>query len=91
MPQTNTCAGCRATWTGLSLCHCGGCHQTFGGAALFDAHRTQHGEFGTCRRPADMVMTSGVRAGEPVMFLREGVWRGPEMSDEDKLTRFGRR
>lgn len=91
MTQANTCSGCRATWTGLSACHCSGCHNTFAGLVLFDAHRTQHGEFGACRRPADMVMTSGFRRGEPVMFFREGIWRGPEMTEEQKFARFGDR
>jgi hypothetical protein len=88
--QLNTCSGCPATWTGVRACHCCRCHTTFAGVALFDAHRTQYGERGTCRRPADMVMTSGARTGEPVMFFRDGVWCGPEMSDEQKQ-RFGTR
>lgn len=87
----NTCSDCPATWTGLTVCHCSGCHQTFAGAGLFDVHRTQYSEHGTCRRPADMLTTSGIRTGEPVMFFREGMWRGPEMTDEQKLARFGRR
>ncbi len=84
MVQLNTCSGCPATWTGLSTCHCSGCHQTFAGVGLFDAHRTQYGESGKCRRPADMIVAGGLRAGEPAMFFREGVWRGPEMTDEEK-------
>jgi hypothetical protein len=91
MTQVNTCSGCRATWTGLSACHCSGCHNTFAGLVLFDAHRIQHGGSGACRRPADMVMTGGLREGEPVMFFREGIWRGPEMTDEQKFARFGDR
>lgn len=87
----NTCSGCSTTWTGVSACHCSGCHQTFAGANLFDAHRTQYGEHGTCRRPADMVATSGIRAGEPLMFFREGMWRGPEMTEEQKLAWSRRR
>jgi hypothetical protein len=87
----NTCGTCPATWTGTSACHCAGCHQTFVSATLFDAHRAQYGERGVCRRPADLTYTSGSRAGEPVMFFREGMWRGPEMTEEQKLARFGRR
>jgi hypothetical protein len=87
----NTCSTCSATWTGNSACHCAGCHHTFVSATLFDAHRTQHGERGVCRRPADLTFTSGQRAGDPVMFFREGMWRGPEMTEEQKLARFGAR
>ena len=90
MAQNNTCSGCSATWTGTSVCHCSSCHRTFAGVRVFDLHRTQYGEHGTCRRPADMIVTSGLRAGEPVMFLRDGIWRGPELSDEQK-SRFGQR
>ena len=90
MTPANTCSGCTATWTGSNACHCSGCHHTFAGVRLFDAHRAQYGEHGICRRPADMTMASGPREGEPIMFLRDGVWRGPEMTDEQKLERFGR-
>jgi hypothetical protein len=86
----NTCGSCSATWTGTSVCHCAGCHHTFVSSTLFDAHRTQLGERGVCRRPADLTLTSGPRTGEPVMFFREGMWRGPEMTEEQKLARFGR-
>ncbi len=90
-PAPNTCGTCSATWTGVSVCHCAGCHCTFVTATLFDAHRVQYGERGACRRPADLTFTSGPRSGEPVMFFREGMWRGPEMTEEQKLARFGRR
>ncbi|WP_458523948.1 FDXHR family putative zinc-binding protein [Mycobacteroides abscessus] len=33
------CNGCDSTWTGLTTCHCSGCHQTFGGISAFDQHR----------------------------------------------------
>jgi hypothetical protein len=29
--QYHGCSKCPAKWTGLSPCHCSGCHQTFGG------------------------------------------------------------
>jgi hypothetical protein len=31
-----------------------------------------------------MIVAGGLRAGEPAMFFREGIWRGPEMTDEEK-------
>jgi hypothetical protein len=87
MPITNTCGGCDATWGGTSPCHCAvpGCHQTFVGVSLFDAHRSQYGERGSCTHPTEVRN----RAGEQVMFLRDGMWRGPEMTDDQKTARFG--
>lgn len=74
------CGSCSAEWTGLSRAHCGACHRTFSGASYFDRHRTIAGEHGGCLDPA------GIRdaAGEPVMVLRDGLWAGPEMTDEEK-------
>jgi hypothetical protein len=31
------------------------------------------------------------RAGERVMFWRDGLWRAPEMTDEEKAAAFGER
>ena len=33
------CSGCRTTWTGLRVSHCGACHHTFTTPANFDRHR----------------------------------------------------
>lgn len=76
--RPNTCGGCPATWTGLSVAHCAACHETFSGVQLFDAHRSADGERGACIPPAEV---QG-RGGEQRMFFRDGMWRGPEMSDE---------
>jgi hypothetical protein len=78
MSTTHSCSGCTATWTGLAVCHCAaaGCHQTFGSISLFDAHRSQAGEHGHCLDPATIL-----RAGQCRMFLRDNIWRGPEMPD----------
>lgn len=84
---SHTCSGCEATWTAANTCHCSGCHASFAGVGLFDKHRAQYGEHGVCRRPADLTTTSG----EPVMFFRDGIWKGPQMTEEDKLVRFGRK
>jgi hypothetical protein len=46
---TITCNGCTRTWTGLSPCHCAGCHITFNSLRPFDIHRRS----GECRSPAD--------------------------------------
>jgi len=86
------CGGCDTTWTGTSPCHCGGsggCHRTFGSARYFDAHRVQYGDRGSCADPATVTIQTGTHAGEPFMVLRDGMWRGPEMTDEQKLARFG--
>lgn len=83
-----TCGGCDHVWTGLGAAHCAarGCHRTFSTTRLFDLHRsTRGGEHGTCADPEKIRN----RDGEPTMFFRDGMWRGPEMTDEQKLARFG--
>jgi hypothetical protein len=87
MSEIVTCARCPARWTGTRIAHCSGCHRSFGGLALFDMHRSHYGDRGTCLDPATLTVRSGVRAGEPAMFLRDGVYRGPEM-DEAATARF---
>lgn len=71
----NTCGGCDATWTASRAAHCGACHRTFSGVDLFDRHRDQRGEHGACLDPATLTDTHG----QPVMFFRDNMWRGPEM------------
>jgi hypothetical protein len=85
-PLQNTCGGCRARWAGDRPCHCSACHRTFAGVNLFDMHRTAKGERGECLPPA----TIRNRAEQPLMFFRNGMWRGPEMTDEQKAAAFGR-
>jgi hypothetical protein len=72
--RPNTCGRCAATWTGLSVAHCGGCHETFAAVSLFDLHRVDD----RCVQPG-LVLTRG---GERRLFWRDGMWRGPEMSPE---------
>jgi hypothetical protein len=84
----NTCGGCDATWTGDGRAHCSACHRTFAGVGLFDRHRSMAGERGACADPA--ALRHG-ETGEPVMFLRHGMWCGPEMTDEQKAAAFGGR
>lgn len=83
------CSGCDLQLGGVSACHCSSCHETFIGITFFDAHRNQYGERGRCLDPATITVTTGPRTGEPLMFFRDGYWRGPEMTDEQKLARFG--
>lgn len=73
------------TWTAPGAAHCAGCHRTWSGVALFDRHRTGYGEHGQCQDPAAMLDKSGA----PLCEFRDGMWRGPEMTDEQKLARFG--
>lgn len=86
-----TCGGCDATWTGTSICHCGNCHHTFSGLGLFDKHRSQYGDRGACLDPDTLTIQQGANLGEPLMHYRDGMWRGPEMTDEQKQARFGDR
>lgn len=74
--MANSCRGCNAAWTGNQACHCSNCHHTFSGITLFDIHRSQDGERGSCKSPEEF---STNQAGIQVMFLRSGMWRGPEI------------
>lgn len=87
----HSCSGCSAVWTGAHIAHCSACHSTFAAVGLFDAHRSIAGNSGTCRDPATLTYRTGQRAGERVMFWRDGLWRAPEMPDEEEVTAFGER
>lgn len=78
---TGGCGGCDQRWTGMAPCHCSACHLTWSGITLFDRHRRG----GACLTP-DEVITQGQE-----LIHRDGIWRQPEMSDEEKLARFGDR
>lgn len=75
---------CGHTWTGLSPAHCSACHKTFAAPGLFDRHRTAHGDHGQCKNPAHIHHQT---TGEPLMYYRNGMWRGREMTDAEKLAR----
>lgn len=77
-PARITHGACGRSWTGLRTAHCGGCHETFSGVSLFDEHRNQHGERGSCRDPR----TGAI--GEVVLV--DGVWHRPAMTDAERAT-----
>lgn len=83
-----SCGGCAARWTGTGRAHCAakGCHRTFSTASLFDQHRSAEGERGSCLDPEEL--THG-KTGARLMFLRDGLWCGPQMSEEVKARLFG--
>lgn len=70
---------CGKTWKqrGNRTGHCSGCHQTFEGLTLFDAHRVTNDD-GTrsCLNPAEMTYYGQTPT------LENSTWRGPKMSDE---------
>jgi hypothetical protein len=83
-----TCNDCGNTWTAGGAAHCTACHNLFSTPRLFDLHRTTRGgEHGSCLDPEQLRN----RHGDRVMFLRDGMWRGPEMTAEQKQARFGDR
>lgn len=83
-----TCGGCTHTWTATGAAHCSACHTApFSTARLFDAHRHTRGEDGGCTPPE----TIKNKRGERTHILRGGMWRGPELSDEQKAAAFGSR
>jgi hypothetical protein len=77
---------CDQQWTALGAAHCGECHRTFSSTGLFDKHRYVFGEHGACLDPAEM-MNKGQRAA----YFRDGMWRGPELSDEQRARLYGTR
>jgi hypothetical protein len=68
----NTCGGCITTWTGMVMCHCAGCHNTFSSLGLFDRHRRG----GRCREPGSCVL--GKDATPAMRQDARGVWVGAE-------------
>lgn len=72
-----TCSGCDQTWTAPGAAHCGSCHRLFAAPGLFDKHRSQYGERGACVDPTTLT-------GRSEMVFRDGMWRGPEMTDEQQ-------
>jgi hypothetical protein len=87
-PAPNTCGGCDAVWTATLAAHCAapGCHRTFASVGLFDSHRSARGPHGACIDPE--TIRHG-KTGERLMFHRNGMWRGPEMTEEAKAKAFG--
>lgn len=88
---TNTCSGCDARWKSVTAAHCGNCHRTFSSVSLFDAHRSTAGEHGKCLDPAKLRDGKGNRTH----YWREGhsglMWRGPELTEEQKEKIYGRK
>lgn len=82
---THSHGSCGTTWTATGAAHCSGCCNTFSGVSLFDRHRSLAGEHGTCTHPADL----RDRDGNPICEFRDGMWRYPEMTDDQKAARFG--
>lgn len=74
------CNRCRATWAALGAAHCGGCCRMFSTARHFDLHRSARGDHGTCLDPATIINARGER----LLFHRNGMWRGPVISEEQK-------
>lgn len=71
-----TCGRCESWWTAPKAAHCGGCCETFATVRLFDLHRVD----GACVRPGEVVSP----AGERRLFFRNGMWRGPELTAEQR-------
>lgn len=88
MSERITCSGCDHIWTATGAAHCTACHTApFSTARLFDAHRHQRGERGGCLDPTTLRDARKQRTH----FLRDGMWRGPEMTAEQKSAAFGSR
>lgn len=77
-----TCSGCGHTWTAPGAAHCGACHRLFSAVGIFDTHRSAKGDHGTCINPEDIVNS---RTGYRTMFFRDGMWRGREVTSEQRI------
>jgi hypothetical protein len=84
MPGPISCR-CGATWGGANRCHCSGCHETWSGVTLFDQHRWHRGERDGCWPPGELTTH-----GQPLV-CRDSVWGGPELTEAQKVARFGQR
>lgn len=80
-----TCGGCDNIWTGTGRAHCSACHSTFSSVSTFDQHRIPYGPRGSCVKPELVTTRDGARR----LFLRDGIWCGPEMTEEAKAKAFG--
>lgn len=77
---------CGHTWTALGAAHCSSCHRTFSAVGLFDKHRSAVGDHGRCHNPAEILHN---RTQEQLMHFRDDMWRGPEMTDQQKQAIYG--
>jgi hypothetical protein len=82
----NTCSGCDTTWVGLSIAHCGACHETFSTVANFDTHRPRPQEGllrGRCLDPAGLKRKTGTYGWVPLLKRdSRGFWVGAQPRPE---------
>lgn len=72
-PEHNTSHGaCGKTWRqrGNTTGHCAGCHETFEGLTLFDAHQSNSDGVTVCKEPESMEHPKGFP-----LKLVNGSWR----------------
>ena len=84
MSELTTHGACGKSWKqrGNRTGHCAGCHETFEGLSLFDAHQRLAADGSViCADPALMTYRQNK------LRLVEGTWRGPEMP-KDLLARL---
>lgn len=81
----NTCSGCDARWNGTAACHCCSCHASFSGVKWFDLHRSADSEHGMCLAPGSVTS----KGGKPLMEFRDGMWRGPAMTEAEIAKAWG--
>ena len=69
-----TTHGCGKKWLqrGNRTGHCGGCHETFEGLALFDAHFDRSGGGLVCRDPREMTFRGEALVFDPA--YGDGSW-----------------
>jgi hypothetical protein len=86
-PRVMNCTGCGDVWRchGDRTSHCPavGCHQTFEGGTLWDAHRVQGADGKFVCLPGAVMTFQGARltkVADPAEGLvTVGTWRGPKM------------
>lgn len=65
-------------------CECAACGRFFGGLAIFDAHRSWHPDDAEGETNRRRVCCDDEKLTKKGYQLRDGIWRNPPMTDEQK-------
>jgi hypothetical protein len=78
---------CNCTWTGLSTCHCAGCHRTFTSVTAFDMHQRIQDGRNVCLDPAVMRKGDGTFVMAVLRKTPDGqpVWGGGQRREGGNL------
>lgn len=78
MSELISCGKCGEKWSGVRVCHCGGCHETFSSLSAFDAHQRGTTPGQLCKKPEEMTDKEGIPVFEQVEKPWGWVWGYPK-------------